>query len=403
MTIRGGFGIFAYRWSGDVYGGGEGTALQSYGSETDQTNGISPVVILGSSGSNLPYIGPTTNPAALNGQSVTYNEYHTPVPEIYQWNLAVQRELGPNMVGEVAYVASHAKNLSFPVNINQVPENKLGPNDSPADLPYPVYQGIYGSTNNGISNYNSLQASITKRLTSGISFNFNYVWSHFLDDQDSSGLGGAQGTQAVQNSYNPAAGYGASNFDVRNAFKGRMVYELPLGKGKPFLNNNGLLDAAIGGWQISGTVVLSSGFPFTPTISGSNNSYSQAGNWYPNQIGNPRLAHRNIEEWFNPDAFTLPAPGTFGNMRRNSVYGPGFEVVNLSGGKTFSIKEGVDLQIRADASNAFNHPNFGLPNSSLVAGGPGSTPSDPFYGSPTNISSVIGGGRTMQLTCRITF
>ncbi len=79
-TVRGGFGIFAYRWSGDVYGAGEGAALQSVGNSTDQTNGIYPVVLLGGTGSNLPYVGPTTDPAALNGQSVTYNKYHTPGP-----------------------------------------------------------------------------------------------------------------------------------------------------------------------------------------------------------------------------------------------------------------------------------------------------------------------------------
>jgi hypothetical protein len=399
-TVRGGFGLFAYRWSLDTYGTGMGTAIQFQGNVADQTNGISPVVTLSSDGSGLPYVGPTTDPAALNGQGVVYNKYHTPVPEIYQWNLAVQRELGANSVLEIAYVASHAHNLSFPVDINQVPENKLGPNDSPSALPYPIYQSITGDTFNGISNYNSLQTSISRRFASGLSMNLNYTWSHFLDDQDSSGYGGAAGTQSVQRSYNPSASYGASNFDVRNAFKGRVVYELPFGKGKMFLNKNNLLDAAIGGWQASGTFVLSSGFPFTPTISGNNNSFSQAGSWYPNQVGNPRPSHRSIDQWFDPSAYTLPAPGTFGNMRRNSVYGPGIDEVNLSAGKTFPIGDRVNFQIRADASNAFNHPSFGLPSSGLV---PGSDPTNPFLGSPTNITSTTVGGRTMQLNARVSF
>ena len=91
----------------------------------------------------------------------------------------------PDTVAEMAYVASHASNLSFPVDINQVPENMLGPNDSPSALPYPVYQGITGDTFNGISNYNSLQTSISRRFASGTSLSINYTWSHFLDDQDS--------------------------------------------------------------------------------------------------------------------------------------------------------------------------------------------------------------------------
>jgi hypothetical protein len=399
-TVRGGFGIFAYRWSLDTYGTGMGTAIQFQGNSTDQTNGIFPVVTLSSDGSGLPFIGPTTDPAALNGQGVVYNKYHTPVPEIYQWNFAVQRELGTNTVAEIAYVASHAHNLSFPVDINQVPEDKLGPNDSPADLPYPVYQSISGDTYNGISNYNSLQASISRRFASGFSLDLNYTWSHFLDDQDSSGYGGAAGTQTVQRSYNPAASYGSSNFDVRNAFKGRVVYELPFGKGKMFLNKNSLVDSVVGGWQASGTFVLSSGFPFTPTIDG-NNSFSQAGDWYPNVIGNPRPSHRSINQWFDPTAFALPAPGTFGNMRRNSLRSPGIDEVNLSAGKSFALGDRLNLQIRADTTNAFNHPSFGLPNMLLEPSG--GTGPDSFVGSPTNITTTTVGGRTMQLNARVSF
>jgi hypothetical protein len=399
-TVRGGFGIFSYRWSLDTYGTGMGTALQFQGNATDQTNGISPVTTLSSDGSGLPFVGPTTDPAALNGQSVVYNKYHTPVPEIYQWNFAVQRELGTNTVAEVAYVASHAHNLSFPVDINQVPEDKLGPNDSPSALPYPIYQGISGDTFNGISNYNSLQASISRRFASGFSLNLNYTWSHFLDDQDSSGYGGAAGTQTVQRSYDPAASYGSSNFDVRNAFKGRVVYELPFGRKKMFLNNSALLDAVIGGWQASGTFVLSSGFPFTPTIDG-NNSFSQAGDWYPNQIGNAKPSHRSIDQWFDPTAYALPAAGTFGNLRRNNLRSPGIDVVNLSAGKSFPIGDRFNLQIRADTTNAFNHPSFGLPNMSLEPSG--GTGADSFTGSSTEIRSLTVGGRTMQLNARISF
>ena len=203
--------------------------------------------------------------------------------------------------------------------------------------------------------------------------------------------------------YDPAASYGSSNFDVRNAFKGRVVYELPFGKGKMFLNKNRLLDAVIGGWQASGTMVFSTGLPFTPTISGSNNSFSQAGDWYPNQVGNPIPRHQTIDQWFDPSAFTLPDPGTFGNMRRNSLYGPGINLVNLSAGKKFVLHEGVELSIRADAVNAFNHPSFGQPNFGLVSGGDGSTDADPFFGSPTNITALTVGGRRMQLNARISF
>lgn len=401
-TLRGGFGVYAYNLSLDTYGGGMGSAISSSGNVTDQTNGITPVVHLAGSGSNLPYVAAPTDPAALNGQQVNYNQYHTPTPKIYQWNLAIQHELGTNMVGELAYVASHGFNLNFPTDLNQIPENKLSATDGPADRPYPGFQAINGSTNNAISNYNSLQASITRRLSSGLSFNFNYVWSHFLDDQDSSGWGGRGGPQNFQIANNPAANYGNSNFDIRNAFKGNVVYELPFGRNRMFLNNNWLADEVVGGWQLSGTMVLSTGNPFTVFASDAN-SYAQAGSVYANRVpgvSTTPAGGRTVNEWFNPAAFSRPANGTFGNAGRNSVYGPGINVVNLSAGKKFAIREQIKLQIRADATNAFNHPSFGTPSNYLTSPNPGTTT---YAGAATNITWLTEGGRSMQLGVRLEF
>ncbi len=100
-------------------------------------------------------------------------------------------------------------------------------------------------------------------MTNGLALSFNYVWSHFLDDMDSSGWGSRAGPQDYQIANNPAANYSNSNFDVRHAFKGYAVYQLPFGRGARFLNNSTLLDEVVGGWQISGTVVLQTGNPFT--------------------------------------------------------------------------------------------------------------------------------------------
>jgi len=164
-----------------------------------------------------------------------------------------------------------------------------------------------------------------------------------LDTQDS----GSNGNNAqVYQIANPAANYGPSEFDTRNAFKGRVVYLLPVGMGRRFLSNSHILDLGLGGWQLAGTAVVMSGNPFTPVIDSPNNSYSLGGWWYPNVMGNPKLAHPSIQQWFNPAAFTSPADGTFGDMQRDSVYGPGMSEINLSAGKTFSIREGVNLLIR---------------------------------------------------------
>ena len=414
-TLRGGFGVYSYIWSLDTYGGnntvyGMGAALGASGGYTDPTSGIIPATKLDGSGTifgtstPLPYSPISTSPTRFNGQPAGYVQYHTPVPKIYQWNVSAERALSTNYMVQLAYVASHGFNLVYLSDLNQVPESMFGPNDS-GDRPYVNYQTIQGSTNNAISNYNSLQASITKRMTNGFSFSFNYVWSHMLDDQDSSGWGSRAGPQDFQNAYSPASNYSNSNFDVRNAFKGWAVYQLPIGKGKQFLNNNTLLDEVIGGWQISGTLVVSSGNPFS--VDGTQNTYSQSSNasvfpdWNPGVSWRPK--DQSITNWFNPEAFLQPANGTFGNVKRNSLYGPGLSVVNLSAGKVFSLPwEGIKFELRGDAQNAFNHPSFGVTGDASLGGSNGTgTPYSSSSGAV--LSSYTVGGRSLQVAARLTF
>ena len=407
-VIRGGIGLYAYTWSLDTYGPGMGGAFGSSGSVSDNTNGIDPVVLLSSDG-NTNYqgaAGKSINSAfqkaplgadAYNGQGVSYQAYHTPVPKILQWNLSLQQQFGHNMVAEIAYVASHGYNLLFPVDINQVPENKLAANDASGATnarPYPLFQGIggggSGGTNNAVSNYNSLQVSLTKRLSSGLQFNTNYTWSHMLDTIDSSGWGSSSGTQGYQNSYSPGANYGSSNFDIRNSFKESALYDLPFGRNRRFLNSNTLLDEVIGGWQLAPTLIWSSGQPFTPVMQ-TNQSFSQAGDQYPNLVGNPTLQQAGVNEWFNVNAFASPGAGAFGDLHRNSLYGPHYLLANLALGKTFHVWERVNFELRGEANNFINHPSFGLPDTNI---GPGHT---------AQITSVSVGGRTMQLYGRISF
>jgi hypothetical protein len=406
-VIRGGFGLYGYTWSEDTYGAGMGGALSASGNLGDNTNGINPVVILNSDGNtnyqgsggksvNAAYVTAPTTPDALNGQGVSYQAYHTPVPKIMQWNLQVQQTLGKDMVASLAYVGSHGYDLLFPVDINQVPEGRLSPNDASGATnarPYPNFQGIggggSGGTNNSTSNYNSLQAVIQKRLSYGLQYNVNYVWSHMLDTIDSSAWGSSAGTLGYQNSYNPGANYGPSNFDVRNSIKGSAIYDLPVGKGRQFLNSNALLDELIGGWQVAPSIIWSTGSPFTPYV-GNNNSYAQAGTWYPNMVSSPIPAHRTIQNWYNTAAFATPAVGTFGNERRNQLYGPDYFLPNLALGKTFNVTERVHVEIRGEAENVLNHPSFGFPNENLSSGG-------------SNITSTTVGGRTMQLFGKVSF
>jgi Carboxypeptidase regulatory-like domain/TonB dependent receptor len=405
-VIRGGFGLYAYNWSNDTYNGGVmGAAFGSQGNVTDSTNGVTPVVILSGSGSNLPYIAASTDPTALNGagNNLNYAQFHQPVGGSYQWNVQAQRQLNSNIVASLAYVGTHGHDLPFPVDVNQVPQGKLAVVDQQF-RPYPQYGSLNVSgtapNENAISNYNSLQAVIEQRMKHGLDYQFSYVWSHFLDDMDTSGWGSRAGNQGWQNAYNPQANYGNSNFDVRNAFKGRALYQLPFGQGKQFLNNNRALDVVLGGWQLSTLMVIQSGQPFTPVMGNGTASYASGGGgfaWYPNVIGSPNLANRGIKQWFNEAAFAVPTSGTFGNERRGQLTGPGLNTWSLSLGKTFAIWEDVRLQVRADADNIWNHPNFALPNANLSL--TGSTVST----GTSNISNTSTSMRNMQLSARITF
>ena len=408
-VVRGGFGLYAYNWSNDTYNGGVmGAAFGSAGNVTDSTNGVTPVVILSGSGANLPYIATSTDPAALNAQgnktqNINIAQFNQPVGGSYQWNIQAQRQINPNLVASLAYVASHGHDLPFPVDVNQVPQGKLAPVDQQFK-PYPTYGAINVSgtapNENSISNYNSLQAVIEQRTSHGLNFNFSYVWSHFLDDMDTSGWGSRAGSQAWQNAYNPQANYGNSNFDVRNAFKGYAFYQLPFGEGRQFLNNNRILDAVIGGWQVSTGLIVQSGQPFTPVMSNNQASYASGGGgfaWYPNVIGNPALANRGPKQWFNEAAFAVPASGTFGNERRNQLTGPALSTVNLSLGKTFAIWEQVRLEVRADADNVFNHASFALPNNNLSLTG------SAISTGTSNISNTSVPMRNMGLKARISF
>jgi hypothetical protein len=419
-TLRGGFGLYSYIWSLDTYGGnntsyGMGAAVSSSGSYSDPTNGIIPATqldgtgtIFGTCGSSsctpgttpLPFVEASISPTAYNGGGVGYVQYHTPVPRIMQWNLSAQRALTTDFVVELAYVASHGSSLAFPTDLNQVPQNLLSVSDNPGSRPYPIFQSISGSTNNAISNYNSLQASVTKRMTHGLSLSFNYVWSHMLDDMDSSGWGSRAGPQPFQIGNNPAANYSNANFDVRHAFKGYAVYELPFGRGKQFLNGSRLLDEAVGGWQLAGTVLLQTGAPFT--VYASQNTYAQAGSAFPNWVPgvDPYAGGHSRTNWYNTAAFSEPANGTFGDVRRNSLYGPGINNFALSAAKGFTIpwREGVKVDFRADAQNVFNHPSFGTPGNIYLSGPAG----QPFSG-PAPLTYVTVNGRDLQLALKVTF
>jgi hypothetical protein len=292
-------------------------------------------------------------------------------PYVQQWNFGIQRDLGKSRVLEVAYVGSKGTKLISARDINQ-------PLPSAAPLnPRPVLQfaDITFEESSANSIYNSLQARFQQRLDFGLSLLASYTWSKSIDNA-SSFFSSAGDPNFPQNSHDTAAERGLSNFDVRHRFSLGYGYELPFGKGRPLLGGGGWLSTIVTGWQTFGIVTLASGRPFTvallPEIDNSNTGFESLGfgaNQRPDRVASGELSRRTPDQWFDTSAFQIAPRGSFGNSGRNILEGPGFENVNFSLMKTTRLREGLDLQFRAEAFNLLNHPNLDLP--------------DNFLGSPT--------------------
>jgi hypothetical protein len=292
-------------------------------------------------------------------------------PYLQHFSAGVQHQFGTSRVLELAYVGSKGTKLITARDINQPRPSTANPNLRPD----PRFDDITLEESSANSSYNSLQVRFEQRLDFGLSMLSSYTWSKSIDNA-SSFFASAGDPNFPQDSLNTAAERGRSNFDVRHRLSVSYGYDLPLGKGRTFVADGGVLSAILSGWQTFGIVTLQSGRPFTvallPEIDISNTGRSTLGfgaNDRPNVVGSAKLSHRTPDQWFNTSAFAFPAFGSFGNAGRNILDGPGFQNVNLSLMKTTSLKEGVNLQVRAEAFNVFNHPNFDLP--------------DNFLGSPT--------------------
>jgi hypothetical protein len=452
-VVRGGAGFYAYNYSMDLYGG-EGGAQMGFGATSQGnisdplsgagdigwisgTGNTTPLYLSSSAGmmaNALPYIQGSKNPASYTTNPVfspPYEPYDIKPGEIWEWNFSIEHQFARDFAVSAAYVGSHGMNLQYKTDANQITNSALlasndisgcngatpatplastNPLTPPCARPYPAFGSLSGSSFNSISNYNSLQLDVRKRYSSGLTFDVNYAWSHFLDDQDSAGWGSTAGAQVWQIGNNPAANYGNSNFDIPQALKGTAVYELPFGMGKPFMNNNAILDGVLGGWRLSGTFIYQSGTPFTVQDAG-DNDYSQAGTAFANPIAGispmsgscPNGARTHtVTCWFNPAAFETPAEqgnGSFGYGRRNTLFGPKLSDVNLSLAKTWHYKERAGLTLRGDFVNVFNHPSFSLPGT----GGPNGNPDISSAASAVNITQLANGPRTIQLGARVFF
>ena len=356
-----------------------------------------PIYPLGSAMSGIPKIDNPFPPIApvmplttveldADNPAVIGHAFSNLTPYMESWNLDVERQLGASALAEIAYAGSRGIHLMFCYNPNEV-QPGLGSLASRRLIqPLKDVSTITQCDPRNMSNFHSLQGKLTKRMSKGLQFLMSYTFSKSLDYGGSAASGGGA-VGNPQTVTNLRAGYGPSGFDVKHRFVGSWVYELPVGPGKPWLKS-GFLSLLLGGWQLAGIATLSTGRPFSVTLNqGVNNG---APSW-PNRICGGNLPSPDPALWFNIACFTNPPANTYGNVGRGVLYGPGTLNWDLSMIKNTSLRESLRLQLRLDAFNAFNTPNFGFPNAAI--------------GSPTagQITSTVNDNRDLQLSLRLEF
>ena len=298
--------------------------------------------------------------------SVTSVDKRLKTPYYQQWNLQVQQAFSSRLSLSLAYAGSKGTHLQSATDQNQV---KIpGPGDVQSRRPYPTFGSFTSIQNRGSSVYHSAQVKLQKQYSHGLSFLSSLTWSKTMNDQPE--ICCAQ--PFPQDSYNVRAERGPADFDQRLRWASSFDYELPFGSGRKFAAANRALDIAFGGWHVGGIYALASGFPFSPLIGFDPSNTGSQGLLRPNQVGNGSLprGQRSVNLWFNPDAYTAPAPYTFGNAGRNTLTGPGINTFDGSLRKVFAMGETKNLQVRAEFFNMLNHPNFAQPDA-YVDDGPG--------------------------------
>jgi hypothetical protein len=326
-------------------------------------------------------------------------------PEYQQWNFSVQREVPGNGVVEVNYAGSKGTHLYFGSSDDTLDNrNKLHPiywdlgrealnaqarnpffgvitnEASILSLPttqyhrllrpYPQYAGGVGSPATpqiANSQYHSVQFKYDKRFSRGLGVIAHYTISKMISDSDvnNSEVNYVGGNAPLQNWLNLRLERSLSVSDIPQRAVFGINYELPFGRGRPIGRDmNRVLDAVVGGWEFSTILTFASGYPIVSNLdSGALWDSSQR----PNYIGDPRTfgsPSERIDGYFNPDAFSRPAPDVYGTAGRTLPNYRTFGIRNsdMTLMKNFTIKEGKSIQFRVEAFNLTNTPSFGRPD-----------------------------------------
>jgi hypothetical protein len=317
-------------------------------------------------------------------KSATAVDRHLRTGFLHHYNLSVQQRWGARRTVEIGYVGSLGRNLIAARDINQPAPGPQRPNLRPN----PRFDDITMIESRARSRYNALEFRLDQRLDRGISATTTYTLARSMDDA-SAFFSSAGDANYPMDSNNPEGEWARSNFDVRHRFTVGGLWEIPIGPNRRFLRD-GFGATCLGNWDLYAVAVFQSGRPFTvaihPDIDNSNTGRAALGfgaNDRPNLSGDPSVPDPGPEGWFNTQAFAMPAFGTFGDVGRNTLDGPGFKNLNLALSRKVALTRGA-LQLRLEVFNLFNWTNFDQP--------------DNFLGSPT-FGQILSAGapRRFQL------
>jgi len=377
--------------------------------------------------------------AASSGANIATVDQNYKNAYVQSYNLNVQQQITLSTSMMIGYFGSKGTHLQQNINLNQPfytdavgtqskPFTNIAAN-SPINPGATLGSSLTERVSNGNANYNALWVTGTKNLTKGLQFSANYVWSKSLDYASQNGSG------QPENSLNVRGDYGLSDFDTRNRFVFNGLYELPF-------KRNRLVE----GWRVSGVLTLQSGNPLNilagAPIAGATGSGIPAGSSSlftgvsrnrPDLIAPPVIvnqiitsgANAGLIQWLAPNSVCDPrfgpcAAGTsyelpvtivngpkgpvniyhFGDLTRNSVIGPDFKNLDLSLAKSTKITERLNLELRAEAFDAINHPNFGNPSLTAVTSAGNSFG---IINSTRFPNGDSGSARQLQFAAKVTF
>ncbi|HEY4818087.1 MAG TPA: TonB-dependent receptor [Candidatus Acidoferrum sp.] len=285
---------------------------------------------------------------------------------IESWNLTVERKLPGNFLVSAAYVGTQTVHQFADLNVNASlpgtgqagqPFNKPQFGNRTADTLF--FQGYLSA------NYHALQVAVNRQFSHGLMVKGAYTYSKAIDMTDDDGWASVNWNDPNAFRRNRAR----AGFDTPHIFQLAYVYELPVGKGKSWASGGGVATNILSDWQVSGIFSAVHGQPFSLTASGASlNAVGQRQT--PNQVGSVKKLGGvgTGQPFYDPTAFAaVSAPAVYGNVGRNTLYGPGAVNMDFSLFRTFNVTERFALQFRADAANLFNTPHFINPGSNTTS------------------------------------